>query len=749
MYAAGRGGSARPDPSEEEDTVHCSHPRFQTGPQAPRRLRDAVLAMKLGALLCLPALGGCLSGESGPPADDVASRSSELIASRSGTTAQGSSGSGTWATFSIARPPGVVNGDLCILGVAVNSASTSVSEAEGDSQWQAVSQATVGTSALKLWAFTHVVSAAAPSSFVFNLSAAARVAYTLSCYSGATIDAETVNASPGTRGNTAASTSITGAATVPTNDNTVVFALWAQPASATLTPTSGTAIGGTSRTTSGSADVSLGMAYAPTARGGSTVSLNATSNVAATSASIHFAVNSDTVPPAVGTLSASSPGWTAAGNVVLTLSSAADNVGLRHVEFWDAESNTLVATDPAPPWSLTWAFDKAQNGVHRFFARAVDTSGNSTDTPELVRTVDIAGTNEVVPVAADVIVRQLNPNTAYPADTYLYSDYCAQTNPCRTDTVYLRFTVPGRGPLTQATLKLYTSTNPSSGLHLLTQTSNTVWSETATTWNTKPALDGLTFAEVKPVATHSWVSVDVTDLVRSGEGFSFAVHSKSEDGWQFNSKESGSNPPQLLITYRGAVCGDGACNGSETPTSCAEDCLTAGCGDFICDTAAGETASSCAGDCAPSTCGDDLCSGTESCSSCAADCGACTACGNGSCENTESCAAGAAQCTADCGSCTACGASVATVCYRANYETCSTDVRSCCGDSVCSQVNNENYETCPQDCTAVCGDSVCSTAESCQSCSSDCVPTGGCPVSCGDGFCNGTEIPASCAADCG
>lgn len=729
--------------------MHCSQRSFKTGTQGPRRLRDAVLWMKLGALLCLPALGGCRSEDSAPQADDVASRSSELIASRSGTTVQGSSGSGTWTTFSIARPSGLVNGDLCVLGVAVNSTSTSLSEVEGDSQWQSVSQATVGTSALKLWAFTHVVSAAAPSHFVFNLSAAAKAAYTLSCYSGATINAETVNAAPGTRGNTTASTSITGASTTPTHDNTVVFALWAQPASATLTPSSGKAIGGTSRTTSGSADVSLGMAYAPTATGGSAVSLNATSSVSATSASIHFAVNSDTVPPAVGTLSASSPTWTAAGNVVLTLSSATDDVGIRQVEFWDGESNTLIATDTASPWTLTWAFDKAQNGVHRFFARAVDTSGNFTDTSELLRTVDIAGTNEVVPVAADVILRQANPNTAYPSDTYLYSDYCAQTNPCKTDTVYLRFTVPGRGPITQATLKLYTSTNPSSGIHLLTQTSNKIWSETTTTWNSKPTLDGLTFAEVKPSATNSWVSVDVTDVVRSGEVFSFAVHSKSDDGWQFNSKETGSNPPQLLITYRGAVCGDSVCNGSETTTSCAEDCFTTGCGDFVCDTAAGETASNCAGDCAAATCGDDLCNGTESCGNCAADCGACTACGNGICEETESCAAGTSQCTADCGSCATCGTSVATVCYRANQATCTTDVRSCCGDSVCSPVNNENYETCPQDCTAVCGDSVCSTVESCQSCSIDCVPTGGCSASCGDGFCNGTETSASCAADCG
>lgn len=48
------------------------------------------------------------------------------------------------------------------------------------------------------------------------------------------------------------------------------------------------------------------------------------------------------------------------------------------------------------------------------------------------------------------------------------------------------------------------------------------------------------------------------------------------------------------------------------------------------------------------TCGDGTCNPTEDCSSCAADCGACTTCGNSSCEApSETCA----TCAADCGVC--------------------------------------------------------------------------------------------------
>jgi len=48
------------------------------------------------------------------------------------------------------------------------------------------------------------------------------------------------------------------------------------------------------------------------------------------------------------------------------------------------------------------------------------------------------------------------------------------------------------------------------------------------------------------------------------------------------------------------MCGDGTCNGTETCSNCPADC----------------------GACAP-VCGDGTCNGTETCSSCQTDCGAC------------------------------------------------------------------------------------------------------------------------------
>jgi hypothetical protein len=66
---------------------------------------------------------------------------------------------------------------------------------------------------------------------------------------------------------------------------------------------------------------------------------------------------------------------------------------------------------------------------------------------------------------------------------------------------------------------------------------------------------------------------------------------------------SSSKAPLLHIEYDtgagGTSCGDGSCNGSETCSSCAQDC----------------------GSC--TSCGDGSCNGSETCSSCAQDCGTC------------------------------------------------------------------------------------------------------------------------------
>ncbi|MBM4352741.1 MAG: hypothetical protein FJ109_02940 [Deltaproteobacteria bacterium] len=148
----------------------------------------------------------------------------------------------------------------------------------------------------------------------------------------------------------------------------------------------------------------------------------------------------------------------------------------------------------------------------------------------------------------------------------------------------------------------------------------------------------------------------------------------------------------LLVTSAGGVgpkCGDGQCNGTETCTTCPGDC----------------------GACPK--CGDAKCDPGENCNTCPGDCGAC--CPNGACDYGETCS----TCAADCGACPV------------------------CGDAKCN--GTENCNTCPGDCGACCPNGKCDFGETCSSCVADC---GACPV-CGDGKCNGTETCTTCPGDCG
>jgi hypothetical protein len=98
----------------------------------------------------------------------------------------------------------------------------------------------------------------------------------------------------------------------------------------------------------------------------------------------------------------------------------------------------------------------------------------------------------------------------------------------------------------------------------------------------------------------------------------------------------------LSGTPAAPACGDATCNGTETCSTCSSDC----------------------GACAPA-CGDATCNGTETCSTCSSDCGACApACGDATCNGTETCS----TCSSDCGACSSSGAAIPGRIEAENYN---------------------------------------------------------------------------------
>lgn len=111
-------------------------------------------------------------------------------------------------------------------------------------------------------------------------------------------------------------------------------------------------------------------------------------------------------------------------------------------------------------------------------------------------------------------------------------------------------------------------------------------------------------------------------------------------------------------------------------------------------------------------CGDGYCGSTESCSSCAQDCGACPAvCGNGVVEGNEVCDD---------------GDTVTEYCGDSEIQNGSSYCNASCSSAIslsetCDDGNSSNLDNCLNSCIiASCGDTYCNASETCSSCAQDC-----------------------------
>ncbi len=137
-------------------------------------------------------------------------------------------------------------------------------------------------------------------------------------------------------------------------------------------------------------------------------------NSATSSPSVTVVVNiggapSDTTAPTVG-LSSSSLSVTAAGSIVLT-ASAADNVGVTKVEFY--EGGTLLGTKTAAPYTQSVAFTSANNGTHNYTAKAYDAANNSaSSTPAVAVVVNIGQPADTTPPTVSLSSSSLSVTAA-------------------------------------------------------------------------------------------------------------------------------------------------------------------------------------------------------------------------------------------------------------------------------------------------------------------------------------------------
>jgi hypothetical protein len=167
-----------------------------------------------------------------------------------------------------------------------------------------------------------------------------------------------------------------------------------------------------------------------------------------------------------------------------------------------------------------------------------------TAPPTATATPGGAGTTTTFGAAADAYVAQANPNTNYGTAMTLQSDTSPNTQ------IFLRFNVniPG-GSVQRAILRLWVTNGTIDGPPVSTS-SNVTWSETGITWANKPAAVNPT-GDKGTVPASAWLEYDVTAFVPGSGAYTFALVPQSSDGLYANSREAGSNTPQLVVTATG------------------------------------------------------------------------------------------------------------------------------------------------------------------------------------------------------
>ena len=117
---------------------------------------------------------------------------------------------------------------------------------------------------------------------------------------------------------------------------------------------------------------------------------------------------------------------------------------------------------------------------------------------------------------------------------------------------YLKFELSGlSGTVASAKLRVYVK-NPSASGGSVAKMSDTNWSETGVTYDTRPAAagDGPLLATIGAVSSGQWVEFDVTAAVTGNGTVSFRLKSTDSDAVHYASREDSAAKPQLVITLR-------------------------------------------------------------------------------------------------------------------------------------------------------------------------------------------------------
>jgi hypothetical protein len=253
--------------------------------------------------------------------------------------------------------------------------------------------------------------------------------------------------------------------------------------------------------------------------------------------------------------------------VNLSWSASSDDTGVRGYGIY--ERGTLIAVVDQD--TLTYSnVNLSPSTNYSYRVDAFDGSGNhSALSSSRSATTQGTGTYTFMPVA-DAYVAESTTTTNYGTLTTLKAD----ASPANRS--YLRFNVEGLSDtVTQATLRLHTSSSSSSGYQVRGVIGQN-WEEGTITYTNSPAV-GSVIGSSGSFAAGSWTSVDVTSLITGNGIHDLALTTTTTTTLNFQSRDAGSNQPQLVIETSASGGGTATPSPTSTPTATA----TAGSGNIL------------------------------------------------------------------------------------------------------------------------------------------------------------------------
>ena len=213
-------------------------------------------------------------------------------------------------------------------------------------------------------------------------------------------------------------------------------------------------------------------------------------------------------------------------------------------------SEASIETNSSGDTVLTQWFERARFEDHGERGVLLGLLGNETHRSGALPTLppEQSGQTMTFFPSADAFVHKDFPDTNFGSDGLLAAD----VEPYRES--YIRFELSGiERPIVSAKLMFYVTTLPaveggSTSGGILKQMSNSNWSESNVTYNTRPTINGPILDTQGPVRPGEWYDFDITQAITGNGTVSLGLITDHSDGVYITSREVTPTAPRLVLT---------------------------------------------------------------------------------------------------------------------------------------------------------------------------------------------------------